>query len=261
MQPGLPQRGLLVHRDDRKAAALAHPRVLDHRAAEGLDNAVQVLIARVRLVDPEALARAHDVAAVEGADPQAAQRTHHARAQLGEPDLLHQQPQEVLVRQPALVAEPLARQRLVDVLAVGRARVEALLALALGALARRADVHHQLRVLDLLREGESARVERVGELLVVLGDHAGARAAGAVELYQLDVEQRRDLRHRAVQLGREAAAHAAGPIGDLHAPALSSAPPEAIGTCSPAAPGSLVAPASPLASGASASSSLPVTYR
>ena len=104
-------------------------------------------------------------------------------------------------------------------------RVEALLALALGALAGGADVHHQLRALDLLGERERARVERVRELLVVLGDHARAGAAGAVELDQLDVQQRRDLRHRAVQLGGEAAADAAGPVGDLHAalPSVSGA--------------------------------------
>ena len=58
--------------------------------------------------------------------------------------------------------------------------------------------------------------ESVGELLVVLGDHARSAAVCAVELDQLDVQQRRDLRHRAVQLGSEASAHAAGPVGDLH---------------------------------------------
>ena len=58
----------------------------------------------------------------------------------------------------------------------------------------------------LLGEREGARVQRVGELLVVLGDHAGARAVGAVELDQLDPEPLGDQRHRAVQLGGEAAA-------------------------------------------------------
>ena len=43
----------------------------------------------------------------------------------------------------------------------------------------------------LLGEREGAGVERVGELLVVLGDHAGAAAVGAVELDQLDAEPRR----------------------------------------------------------------------
>jgi glycosyltransferase involved in cell wall biosynthesis len=56
----------------------------------------------------------------------------------------------------------------------------------------------------------------VRELLVVLGDDAGAAAGRAIELDELDVQQRGDLRHRAVQLGREAAAHAAWPVGDLH---------------------------------------------
>ena len=68
----------------------------------------------------------------------------------------------------------------------------------------------------LLGERERARVERVRELLVVLGDHAGAAAGGAVELDELDVQHRRHLRHRAVQLRGEAAAHAAGPVRDLH---------------------------------------------
>ena len=100
------------------------------------------------------------------------------------------------------------------------AGVEALLALALRALAGGADVHHQVGALDLLREGEGAGVEGVGELLAVLGDHAGPAAAGTVELDELDVEQRRDLLHRAVKLRGEAPAHAAGPVGNLHLPFL-----------------------------------------
>src|SRR3712207_6957311 len=48
-----------------------------------------------------------------------------------------------------------------------------------------------------------ARVQRVDELLVVLGDHAGAAAVRAVELDHLDVELRRDLRHRPVQRSEE----------------------------------------------------------
>ena len=40
----------------------------------------------------------------------------------------------------------------------------------------------------LLGEREGAGVERVGQLLVVLGDHAGAAAVGAVEFDQLDAE-------------------------------------------------------------------------
>ena len=36
--PGLLEGGLLVHRDDREAAALAHAGVLDHGAAERLDH-------------------------------------------------------------------------------------------------------------------------------------------------------------------------------------------------------------------------------
>ncbi len=97
--------------------------------------------------------------------------------------------------------------------AVGGVGVEALLALRLSALAGRADVHH--REAGLLGEGEGAGVERVGELLVVLGDDAGAAAVGAVEGDQLDPEPLGDERHRAVQLGGEAARDAAGPVGDL----------------------------------------------
>jgi multidrug efflux pump subunit AcrA (membrane-fusion protein) len=66
------------------------------------------------------------------------------------------------------------------------------------------------------REREGAGVERVRELLVVLGDDAGAAAGRAIELDELDVQQRRDLRHRAVKLRGEAAAHTAGPVRDLH---------------------------------------------
>jgi hypothetical protein len=214
--PGLFERSVLVHRDDGEAAALAHARVVDDSAAERVDHLMQVVVARTLGVDAEALARAHDVAAVEGADAEVGERPAHLRAQRVEADLLDEQPQEVLVGESLLVAEALGRERGVDVGAVLGVRVEALLALALGALAGGADVHHQLGAVDLLGEREGARVERVGELLVVLGDHAGAGAARAVELHQLDVEQWRDLGHRAVQLGGEAAADAAGPVGDLH---------------------------------------------
>ena len=216
------QRGFLVHGDDREAAALVLARVVDHRAAERLDQLVQVRVARGVARDAQPVGRPHDVAAVEGADPQVGQGPLHLGAHGVEPDLLDHQPQEVLVDDALLVAQALARQRLVDQLAVLGVGVEPLLALALRALAGRADVHHQVGVLDLLGEREGAGVERVGELLVVLGDHAGAAAGRAVELDELDVEQRGDLGHRSVQLGSEAAAHAAGPVGDLHCASSSS---------------------------------------
>ena len=129
-------------------------------------------------------------------------------------------------------------------LAVLRVGVQALLALALRPLAGRAYVHHQLRPLHLLGEGEGASVQRVGELLVVLGDHARAGAARPVELDQLEVQQGRDLGHRAVQLGREAAADAPGPVGDLHAPSSSAAG----ALCSSASAGALSTWASAAAS-------------
>ncbi len=138
--------------------------------------------------------------------------------------------------------------------AVLRGGVESLLALALRALAGGADVHHQLGPLHLLRQREGARVEGVGELLVVLGDDAGAAAVGAVELHQLDVQQRRDLGHGAVQLGGEAARDAAGPVGDLHAHAVAL-------PSLPAAPeGAALWAEAALAAGLSSSSS-PLTYR
>src|SRR3954452_21006673 len=137
-------------------------------------------------------------------------------------------------------------------LAVLAVPVQALLALALRALTGRADVHHQRGAVGdlLLGEREGAGVEAVGELLVVLRDHPRAAAGGAVELDQLDVQQRRDPRHRAVQLGGEATAHATGPVGDLHWFGLLSA-----GRWLPAAsPWVSVSPVS-------GSSSSPTTYR
>ena len=177
---------------------------------------VQIVVARVLVVDAQPGAGADDVAAVEGPDLEVGERVCDPRVQPLEPDLLHQQPEEVLVREALLVGEALAGERVVDVRAVVGVGVQPLLALALGALAGGADVHHQLRALHLLGERERAGVQRVGQLLVVLGDHARPRAAGAVELDQLDVQQRCDLGHRAVQLGREAAADTARPVGDLH---------------------------------------------
>ena len=197
MAPGHLQRGVHVHGHDREAAALVHAGVVDHGAAEGLDDHLQIAVARVLLVDLDAIVRAHDVAAVEGADLQPGERTADLAAQRVEPDLLDEQPQQVLVGQALVVGEPLVGEVGVDVIAVLGVRVQALLALRLGALAGRADVHHQ-RAVGLLGEGEGARVEGVGELLVVLGDDAGSGAARAIEFDELEVEQRRDLLHRAV---------------------------------------------------------------
>jgi succinate dehydrogenase / fumarate reductase iron-sulfur subunit len=67
----------------------------------------------------------------------------------------------------------------------------------------------------LLGEREGAGVERVGELLVVLGDDAGAGAVGPVELDQLAPEALGDQAHRPVQLGGEAARDTARPIRNL----------------------------------------------
>src|SRR5438105_4086199 len=173
-------------------------------------------------IDPQVLARAHDVAAVEGTDSEVVQRTRDQRAQPLEPDLLHEQPQEVLVGQAPLIAQTLVRERLVDVRTVLRVGVQALWAPALRPLAGRADVDHQLGSVDLLGERERARVQRVCQLLVVLGDHAGAGAAGAIQLDQLEVEQRCHLGHRPVQLGGKAATHTTGPVGDSHHSELSS---------------------------------------
>ena len=100
--------------------------------------------------------------------------------------------------------------------------VEALLALGLGALALRADVHH--REAGLLGQREGAGVEGVGQLLVVLGDDAGAAAVGAVQFDQLDAEPLGDQRHRAVQLRGEAPGYAPGPVGQFHSASSACSP-------------------------------------
>src|SRR3954452_5694779 len=137
--PRLLERHLLVHRDDREPAALVLARVLDDRAAERLDDEVEIRVARMRAVDAQAVGRADDVAAVERADAEVLERPLHARAQLVEPHVLDEQPEQVLVREAGLVLEPVVAQVGVDVLAVVGVRVEALLALGLRALARRAE--------------------------------------------------------------------------------------------------------------------------
>ena len=77
---GLLERGFLVHRDDREAAALVLAGVVDDRAAERLDQLVQVRVARVLAVDAEAVGGADDVAAVERPDAQVGQRPRDLRA-------------------------------------------------------------------------------------------------------------------------------------------------------------------------------------
>ena len=105
---GLAQRDLAGHRDDREAAALAGAVVLDDLAAERLDQPVQVEVALGVLLVAEAVARAQDVAAVEGADLEPLERALHLLLQLVEAVVLDQDPEEVLVREALLlVVEPL----------------------------------------------------------------------------------------------------------------------------------------------------------
>ena len=109
---GLAQRGLAVHRDHREAAAFAGAVVLDDLAAERLDHLLQVDVAVGELAVAEALLRADDVAAVEGADPEAGERPLDLRGEAVEAVVLDQQPEEVLVVPEAvlvlLVGEALA---------------------------------------------------------------------------------------------------------------------------------------------------------
>jgi hypothetical protein len=109
------------------------------------------------LLVAEARGRAQDVAAVERTDPKPFERPHHQLAQAVEAVVLHEQPEEVLVRDPLLVMESFGGEHLVYVAAVAGVRVEPLLTFGLRALAGRADVHH--REPGALRHRERARVE------------------------------------------------------------------------------------------------------
>ena len=192
---GLLERGLLVHRDDREAAALVRAGVVDHRAAERLDQLVQVAVARV-------LARrcpgGRSAARCSSRRTGPTRRSVSGRLTFGldrvEPDLLDHQPQEVLVDDALLVAS--GPRRASVSLTCSRYSVFASRR-SWHSLCAPWQVEQMFIIrsapLDLLGERERARVERVGQLLVVLGDHAGAAAAGAVELDELDVEQRGDL--------------------------------------------------------------------
>src|SRR5215208_1934516 len=152
MPPGLAQRGGAVHRDHRKAAALARARVVHGLAPEGLDQKAEVRVALGALVEAKSLRGPHDVAAVEGSDAKPGERALHALAQSVEADLLSHEPQEVLVPPaPAgLVRETISLEVLIHLAAVVPACVKALLALGLRALAGGADIHHARGTLDSL---------------------------------------------------------------------------------------------------------------
>ena len=170
----------------------------------------------------QAVAGREDVAAVEGADPQPLERPLHLLGQVLEAVVLDQHPKEVLVREAlGRVAEALGGERLVDVSAVARVGVQALLALDCAPWqSSRCSSSAPRSAGPARRSG----VERVGKLLVVLGDHASARAVGPIQLDQLDPEAVGDQGHRAVQLGGEAAADAAGPVRDLDRAAIRRPP-------------------------------------
>ena len=69
--------------------------------------------------------------------------------------------------------------------------------------------------------------------VVPLGDHAGAAAVRTIKLDQLDIEERGYRRHRPVELRREAAAHAPGPVRDLHEGVSALAPLTALSSSVP----------------------------
>src|SRR5204862_3726203 len=115
--------------DDWEAAALVDAGVVDDSSPECLDQHVQVTIARVLFVYPQPVHGTNDVATVEGADAEVGQWSRDPLAQGVEPDLLDQQPQEVLVRDPLLVAQPLVAKVGVDLLPIVAVGVQPLLAL------------------------------------------------------------------------------------------------------------------------------------
>src|SRR3990170_3442339 len=68
----LSERSLLARLDDREPAALDLRRIVDRLAAAGLDDLLE-RGRRIRVVVPEQLRRAQDLAAVEGRDLEALQ--------------------------------------------------------------------------------------------------------------------------------------------------------------------------------------------
>ena len=249
----LAQRVLLVHRDDREPAALVLAGVVDDGAAERLDQLVQVGVARVLAVDPEPVGRADDVAAVERPHAQVGQRALDLGLDHVEPDLLDQQPQEVLVGDALLVGQALGRQRLVDV----RRGTPSCRPGAPGT--RSARPGRSSRCSSSARRRPRSPAGRARRC----ARSACPRAPGCARRSRRRRSTRRGparrarcpaagpRRHRAVQLRGEAAAHAAGPVGDLHLFGLLSA-----GSCPPAALGLRVGLGRD-----SGSSSSPTTYR
>ena len=192
---GLLERRLLVHRDDREAAALVRAGVLDDRAAERLDD--------LRAGRCRAGARRRSRGGRWGARCSSRRTGRRCRSVSG------RLTRERSSSRPISSTSSHRKFLLVEALLVAAAPRPASVSLTCSrysALASRRSWHsvcapwqvEQMFIIrsapvDLLGEREGARVERVGELLVVLGDDAGAAAARAVELDELDVEQRRDL--------------------------------------------------------------------
>src|SRR5512132_1229799 len=115
VRAGLTQRDVAGHCDDGEAAALPGAVVLDDLAAERLDQAVEVEVALGVLLVTEAMLRAQDVAAVEGADPEAVERLGHLFDEAIETVVLDQHPEEVLVGEAlGVVREALFGEGLVD---------------------------------------------------------------------------------------------------------------------------------------------------
>ena len=227
----LHQRGLLVHRDDREAAALARAGVLDHGAAQRVDQLLQVIVARVLRVDPQARRAGARCSSRRTARPSGSSsgRRTFARSSSRPISSTSSQRKFLLVRArpgPFHMCSPSPARVCVDVRAVLGVRVQPLLALALRALAGRADVHHQLAPSTCCASANVRALSvSASSWLCSAITPAPQQLARSSSTSSMS-EQRRDLSHRAVQLGRKAAADAAGPVGDLHecAPSVATAP-------------------------------------
>src|SRR3990170_5448407 len=223
----LAERRLLARLDDREPAALDLRRVVDRLPAAGLDDLLE-RGRRIRVVVPQQLRRAQDLAAVEGRDLEALQPAVGDLLQRLVALAVGEQPEEVLHLDAAgvgldadldeVLVHALA-QRLVDLeLVVRLAQVE------------RADVaHRHQRVRSgLLGVGEDARVQVEVVVRLRLVDVAGAAAGDRLELLQLVADLRCERLRRDVQLLRRERGEAALVVRDL----LHGATPSSV-SCSP----------------------------
>ena len=205
---------VLVDQQNWQPAALGLAGVLDRLGSGRLDDSLQRRLPLRVFIEAQRVAGANDVAAVERRKFQAGQLFCKGLLERFDPDLLDQDPEQVLDDGRAFVLQSFLGKDRVDLSEILRVLEDAPVRLRHHSLAGAAD--RQDRQPHLLRKREGSHVQCVAELLISLLEDPGAGTGRGDELLALDAKPVHNRVSGYKKLWRAAACDAARVEGVLH---------------------------------------------